>query len=77
MTGASLPAARAAKARLTEEVGGHPDVSGIGLARAVEGYRVQVRLARDGPVGLDVPAEVDGVAIDVVVVGRVVPRLVE
>ncbi len=68
---ADLERARAAKARLAEQLRGQASVVGIGLQRRADGFGVKVDLRE---AGLDVPAEVDGVPVAVDVVGPITPR---
>lgn len=69
---ASIDQARAAKAKVTRMLAGHPDVRGVGVARVADGFAVKVNLARE-PAETLVPAEVDGVPIRVEVVGEIRP----
>jgi hypothetical protein len=65
--------ARAAKSQVTRLVRGHASVNGIGLRRDAEaGWVVKVNLA-DDDAGLrrSLPSRVDGVRVDVAVVGPV------
>lgn len=68
-----LQRAQAAQDRLVETLGEHPDVNGIGLARADDGYVIKVNVrterARDA-----IPPEVDGVTVQVRTVGRIRKR---
>ena len=66
---ADLEQARAAKERLRTTLQGRSDVRGIGIARAADGYQLQVNMARDP--GSDVPGAVDGVDVQVRVVGAI------
>jgi hypothetical protein len=50
---ADLEQARAAKERLRMTLKGRPDVRGIGIARAADGYQLQVNVSRDS--GPDLP----------------------
>ncbi len=68
---ADLERARAAKARLAEQLRGEETVVGIGLQRRGDGFGVKVDLRE---AGLELPAEVDGVPVAVDVVGRITPR---
>lgn len=47
-----------------------PGFTGLGLTKIGEGYAIRVNLETDAAVA-DVPAEFDGVPVDVEVVGRV------
>ena len=66
---ADLEQARAAKERLRMTLKGRPDVRGIGIARAADGYQLQVNVSRDS--GADLPGAVDGVDVRVRVVGAI------
>lgn len=70
---AALDRARAAKALVLARVGGHPAVNGVGVARDGDRWAVKVTLVRAAP-DLDVPSDVEGVAVQVHVVGRIVAR---
>src|SRR4051812_26332032 len=64
---ANLEQARAAKERLRATLEGRSDVRGVGIARGGDGSQPRVTLSpRSGP---DVPGHVDGVGVDVRVVG--------
>jgi hypothetical protein len=67
----TLEQARAAKRELAAQLGEHPAVVGIGVARAGDGFAVKVNL-RERPPDLEIPAEVGGVEVIVAVVGRIV-----
>ncbi|MCG7287635.1 hypothetical protein MHY85_16845 [Cellulomonas sp. ACRRI] len=69
---ADIDRARTAKLRLRRELDGRPGVRGIGLARAEGGYRLRVSVATSADAAA-VPAAVDGVAVQVRVVGAVHP----
>lgn len=66
---ADLEQARAAKEHLRMRLKGRSDVRGIGIARASDGYQLQVNVSR-GP-GPDLPGAVDGVDVRVRVVGAI------
>ena len=65
---ADLEQARAAKERLRMTLKGRSDVRGIGIARAADGYQLQVNMSRDRA---DLPGAVDGVDVRVRVVGAI------
>lgn len=69
---ADIDRARTAKVRLRQELDGRPGVRGIGLARAGDGYRLRVSVATSADAAA-LPAAVDGVAVQVRVVGAVHP----
>ena len=66
-------AARAAKTQVRRLVEGHSSVNGIGLRRDAEaGWVVKVNLAgEDAGLRRSLPSRVDGVRVDVSVVGPV------
>jgi len=68
---ADLEHARAAKERLRTTLEGRSDVRGIGIARAGDGddYRLQVNLSTSA--GPDLPGDVDGVDVQVRVIGAI------
>lgn len=68
--GPSRDAARAAKSRLASSLSGDRRVNGVGVVRRERAYAVRVNVVAgdDRP---DLPAEVDGVPVDVAVVGRI------
>jgi hypothetical protein len=69
---ADLEQARAAKERLRTTLQGRSDVRGIGIARAADGYQLQVNVAREhGTEHSDLPGAVDGVDVRVRVVGAI------
>ena len=65
-----MSAARAAKAHLRGLLAGDPRVNGVGITRAEDSYAVKVNVlsADDVP---DVPDAVDGVPVQLAVVGRI------
>ena len=69
---ADLEQARAAKEHLRTTLQGRSDVRGIGIARAADGYQLQVNMSRDpGSDHADLPGAVDGVDVQVRVVGAI------
>jgi hypothetical protein len=66
---ADLEQARAAKKRLRTTLQGRSDVRGIGIAKSSDGYQLQVNLSREP--GSDLPGAVDGVDVQVRVVGSI------
>jgi hypothetical protein len=66
---ADLEQARAAKEHLSTALRGRSDVRGIGIARAADGYQLQVNMSRDP--GKELPGAVDGVDVRVRVVGAI------
>jgi len=63
--------AQAVKSKLSERLSGEKIVNGIGLARDGDGWAVKVNVVRQAP-ELHLPGQVDGVAIWMDVVGRIV-----
>ena len=63
--------ARAAKAVVLGQVQGIPEVVGVGITKVNDDYAVKVNLTR--PCNPMLPASVDGVAIQVEVVGLITP----
>jgi hypothetical protein len=70
---ASLEAARAAKEQLDTTLGNHPSINGLGVTRVDDGFGVKVNLS-DASEELVVPSEVDGVKVQVDVVGPIKKR---
>lgn len=66
---ADLKQARAAKEHLRMTLAGRSDVRGIGIARAADGYQLQVNVSREP--GPELPGAVDGVDVRVRVVGAI------
>ncbi len=66
---ATLQQARAAKVRAKELLRDLPELRGIGIARAEEGFCLKVNLER-WPAA-DLPGEVDGVPVRVELVGEI------
>jgi hypothetical protein len=64
---ADLQQARAAKNHLRLVLSGHPGVQGIGVRRLTDGYCLRVNLVRHDDDEL--PASIDGVPVEVRVVG--------
>jgi hypothetical protein len=67
---AGLEEARAAKAKLAAALAERPEVNGIGIVRAGEGYELKVNLRTPVPV----PEEIDGVPVRSAVVGEITSR---
>lgn len=67
---AGIEAARAAKQRLRTELAPRSEVRGVGLGATTDGYCVRVDVAAETD-RADVPDSVDGVPVDVRVVGVV------
>lgn len=73
MGAVDLKRAQAAQDQLLDALGEHPDINGIGLARAKGGYVVKVNVRAD-PARDAIPPEVDGVTVRVQTVGRIRKR---
>lgn len=69
---ADLEQARAAKIRLRADLTNHHGIRGIGLARLDHGYAVRVNV--DSASDDDLPRAVDGVPVQVTVVGQITPQ---
>jgi hypothetical protein len=67
---ASIEEARAAKVKVGRMLADHPDLRGVGIARANGSFGLKVNLA-DGRRAAAVPCDVDGVPVLVEVVGDV------
>ena len=63
----ALATARRAQARLCGELRGRPGVCGVGLTRRGDGYALRVNVVHPG---VSVPADVDGVPVEVRTTGR-------
>ena len=73
MSAVDLQRVQAAQDRLVETLGEHPDIKGIGIARADDGYVLKVNVRADrAPEAI--PPEVDGVTVQVQTVGRIRKR---
>ena len=64
--GPTASTARRAQRRLRAQLAGRSGVCGVGLVRRGDGYALRVNVVRPD---VDVPAEVDGLAVDVCVTG--------
>ena len=73
MKAASLAEARAAKEKLSRAVGERPEVNGVGITKVRKGYAVKLNLSED-VVGEPMPEEIDGVPVQVEVVGPISKR---
>ena len=67
---ATLDEARAAKRKAGESLARLPQMCGIGVVRLRRGYGLRVNLA-EGAAAETIPETVDGVPVQVVVVGRI------
>ncbi|GEL97287.1 hypothetical protein [Cellulomonas terrae] len=72
--GPTLSAARGAQRRLRAQLAGRSGVCGVGLARTGDGYVLRVNVV---DACVDVPAEVDGVPVDVCTTGRLTAQPAE
>ena len=70
MAAVDIDRARAAQSRLARMLGDAPNVNGIGLARAGEGFELKVNLVAADESGA-IPGEIDGVTVRADVVGPV------
>lgn len=68
-----LSRAQAAQDHLAQRLADHPDVNGIGIARADDGYVLKVNVRTERARNA-IPAEIDGVTIRVQTVGRIRKR---
>ena len=68
----SRAAARAAKEVLRERLAGDPRVNGVGIARSKGRYAVRVNIVDESDVP-ELPDEVEGIEVRIVVVGRLRP----
>ncbi len=73
MGATDLTRAQAAQNYLAKTLAGHPEVNGIGIARADGGYVLKVNV-RTERARNSIPTEVDGVAVRVQTVGRIRKR---
>lgn len=70
----SIDQARAAKARLLEQLEGLPFLAGVGIGIGRAGCWVKVNLNAPPPADVSIPGDIDGVPVQVEVVGRILPR---
>ncbi|MEV6213032.1 hypothetical protein [Kitasatospora sp. NPDC051914] len=68
----TIEAARAARDVLAQVLAGDPRVNGVGIGGTKNAYVVKIQVVSGGDLP-DLPAEIDGVPVQVVVVGRVEP----
>jgi hypothetical protein len=73
MGAVDLQRAQAAQDRLVDRLGEHPEVNGVGIARADGGYVIKVNVRRASARGA-IPTEVDGVTVRVETVGPIRKR---
>jgi len=73
MSAVDLQRVQAAQDRLVETLGEHPEVNGIGIARADGGYVLKVNV-RTNRAREAIPPEVEGVTVQVQTVGRIRKR---
>ena len=66
-----LETAKAAKEKFMEQFEDLKELSGVGIANLDGGYGVAVRLSAEA--SRPIPAEIDGVPIDVRVIGKIGP----
>jgi len=73
MGAVDLIRAQAAQDHLAQTLADHPEVNGIGIARADGGYVLKVNV-RTKDSRASIPVEIDGVAVRVQTVGRIRKR---
>jgi hypothetical protein len=73
---ASLDRARLAKSILNERLGKRLEVNGVGVTRTSDGFGVKVNLSGEPNDDLEIPDEVDGVPVQVAVVGEIRKRAI-
>lgn len=73
MGAVDLQRAQAAQDHLVDTLGEHPDVNGVGIARADGGYVLKVNVRTDRAREA-IPPEVDGVTVQVQIIGRIRKR---
>jgi len=74
--GADINTARRAKAKVLSLFGNLAQVNGIGIGRVEDGYCVKINLNEYPPEAVRLPDDIDGVPVQVEVVGRIVKRSV-
>ena len=74
MNSSTLDQARAAKSQVLSAFEALADVVGVGITRFDGGYALKVNLRRTPAVGVVLPKEVDGVPVQVEVVGSISKR---
>jgi hypothetical protein len=72
---ATLDRARLAKTSLNKRLADRREVNGVGVTRTPDGFGVKVNLSREPNADLEIPDEVDGVSVEVEVVGEIRKRV--
>jgi hypothetical protein len=71
----TLDQARSAKQQALSAFSQLADVVGVGITRHGDGYAVKVNLRHPPATGVDLPKDIDGVPVQVEVVGSITKRL--
>ncbi len=71
MSSSSLDQARAAKQQAFSTFSRLADVVGVGITRRGEGYAIKVNLRQPPASGIDLPDDIDGVPVQVEIVGTI------
>ena len=74
MNSSTLDQARSAKQRALSTFSQLAEVVGVGITRHGDGYAVKVNLRNPPAPGVDLPKNIDGVPVQVEVVGSIVKR---
>lgn len=74
MNSTTLDQARSAKQRVLSTFSQLADVVGVGITRHGDGYAVKINLRNPPAIGVDLPKDIDGVPVQVEVVGSIVKR---
>jgi hypothetical protein len=74
VTSATLEQARAAKAKAAETFGQVAPVVGVGITRSDGGFALKINLQKAPAPGASVPDSVDGVPVQVEIVGTIRKR---
>ena len=74
MNSSTLDQARSAKQRALSAFSQLADVVGVGITRHGDGYAVKVNLRHPPATGVDLPKDINGVPVQVEVVGSITKR---
>lgn len=74
LKGTDIDTARRAKAKALSLFGNLAQVNGIGIGRVDDGYCVKINLSEYPPKTVRLPDNVDGVPVQLEVVGRIAKR---
>ena len=74
MNSSTLDQARSAKPRAMAAFSPLAEVVGVGITRHGDGYAIKVNLRHPPAPGVELPKEIDGVPVQVEVVGSIVKR---